>query len=183
MASKGAIMEPGGPSEPHELRGLRIDILRRAVDIYLALAYPTSPPPDAVRRRLVWPEGADAPTLLSQPPFERANKSSQRGTSIYALRLGNMHYPHMKVQVQPWPNAAGFLLSVNTHDQVMGLEPSADDLPAFRALQKENQDLKESIEQAWDAAGLPTFLRYLREYINGQGGKPSTDPDPGPAAG
>ena len=36
---------------------------------------------------------------------------------------------------------------------------------AFRELQAENQRLKEVIEQAWDDAGLPTFLRYLREYI------------------
>jgi hypothetical protein len=176
-------MEPRGPNEPHDLRGLRIEILRRAVDIYLALAYPTSPPPDAVRRRLDWPEGVDAPTLLSGSPFERAGKSGQRGASIYALRLGNMHYPHMKVQVQPWPNPDGYLLSVNTHDQVLGLEPEAADLPAFRALQAENQRLKEAIEQAWDAAGLPTFLRYLREYLNGHPEPPPPPIEPDPDAG
>ena len=173
-------MEPRGPTETHELHGLRVDLLRRAVDIYLELAYPTSQPNDAVRRRLDWPEGADAPTLLSHLPFERAGKSGGRGASIYALRLGNMHYPHMKVQVQPWPNPAGFLLSVNTHDQVLGLEPEAADLPAFRALQAENQRLKEAIEQAWDVAGLPTFLRYLREYITGhsQTTRPPVAEDP-----
>ena len=160
-------MEPRGPTEPHELQGLRIDILRRAVDIYLALAYPTSPPPDVVRR-LDWPEGVDAPTLLSQAPFERAGRSGRRGASISSLRLGNRSYPHMKVQVQPWPNAAGFLLSVNPHDQVLRIEPEAADLPAFRALQAENQRLKETIEQAWDAEGLPTFLWYLRGYLGGR---------------
>ena len=36
-------------------------------------------------------------------------------------------------------------------------------------LQAENQRLKEAIEQAWDQAGLPTFLRYLRDYIEGRG--------------
>jgi hypothetical protein len=161
-----------------------MDMLRRAVDIYLALAYPTSPPPEAVRRRLVWPDGVDAPTLLSHPPFERASKSGQRGASIYALRLGNARYPHMKVQVQPWPNSAGFLLSVNTHDQVLALEPDADDLPEFRALQAENQKLKETIEQAWDEAGLPTFLRYLREYIDdhSEARPPTIAPDPDPKA-
>ena len=35
----------------------------------------------------------------------------------------------------------------------------------FRDLQAENQRLKEAIEEAWDDAGLPTFLRYLRDYI------------------
>src|SRR5205823_9532597 len=104
---------------------------------------------------------------------------------ISALRLGNAHYPHMKLQVQPWPNAAGFLLSVNTHDQVLSLDPNAADAAAFRELQVLNQRLKEAIEQAWDQAGLPTFLRYLREYIEGRvdAAAPMTAPDPecGPA--
>ena len=84
---------------------------------------------------------------------------------IYALRLGNFRYPHMKMQIQPWSNAAGFMLSANTHDQVAGLDVGAADAQAFRALQAENQRLKEAIEQAWDELGLPTFLRHLREYI------------------
>ena len=60
------------------------------------------------------------------------------------------------------------MLSVNAHDQVAGLDVGAADAQAFRELQAENQRLKEAIEQAWDNAGLPTFLRYLREYIQGQ---------------
>jgi hypothetical protein len=70
----------------------------------------------------------------------------------------------MKLQVQPWTNAAGFMLSVNTHDQVAGLD-LATDAQAFRDLQRENQELKQLIEQKWDEVGLPTFLRYLRDYI------------------
>ena len=84
---------------------------------------------------------------------------------MYALRLGNHRYPHMKLQIQPWPNVAGFMLSVNSHDQVSGLDMGAEDAQAFRDLQAENQRLKEAIEEAWDDAGLPTFLRYLRDYI------------------
>ena len=33
------------------------------------------------------------------------------------------------------------------------------------ALQAENQKLKVAIELAWDEAGLPTFPRYLRDYL------------------
>jgi hypothetical protein len=149
---------------------LRIDVLRRAIEVYLAHAYPSGQWPDAVRRRLEWPAEADAATLLTRPPFERAAKATGgRGASIFALRLGNMRYPHMKLQIQPWPNAVGFLLSVNTHDQVLSLDPNSADAPAFRSLQAENQRLKEAIEQAWDQASLPTFLRYLREYIANRG--------------
>ena len=161
-------MEPRGPVEPTDLRNLRIDALRDAVAIYMGLAYGGVEPPEVVRRRLDWPPGADAATLLDHPPFERSGRSKSTGASIYALRLGNVRYPHMKLQIQPWPNDAGFMLSVNTHDQVLSLDPKTADLPAFRELQAENQRVKEAIEQAWDDAGLPTFLRYLRDYIDNQ---------------
>src|SRR5262249_9104499 len=100
--------------------------------------------------------------------------------AIYALRLGNARYPHMKLQIQPWPNPAGFLLSVNTHDQVLALDPNASDADAFRALQAENQRLKEAIEQAWDEADPPTFLPYLRDYSEN---RPGSAPPPMADAG
>lgn len=159
------------PAEPADLKDLRVDVLRQAVRSYLGLAYPGVEPPASVRRRLDWVAGAeagggtDAEALLNAPPFERAGEGRSGGSSVYALRLGNARYPHMKMQVRPWPNPAGFLLSVNTHDQVLALDPAANDVPAFRELQAENQRLKEQIEQLWDEQGLPTFLRYLREYL------------------
>lgn len=179
-------METRGPAEPHDLQNLRIDVLRQAVAIYLKHAYPGDAIPDPIRRRLEWDGSGHAENLLSQPPFERAGKSKTTGTAIYALRLGNAFYPHMKLQVQPWPNPAGFMLSVNTHDQVLSLDPDASDMPAFRQLQTENQRLKEAIEQEWDDAGLPTFLRYLREYIEQRAvegtqppaGEPGSGPPP-----
>jgi hypothetical protein len=166
--------EPRGPAEPSELRGLRIDVLRRAVEIYLEHAYPSGQPPEVVRRRLQWVDNVDATKLLTPPSFERVAKSVDGKPPIFALRLGNARYPHMKLQVQPWQNADGFLLSVNTHDQVLSLDPAASDAAAFRELQAENQRLKESIEAAWDGAGLPTFNRYLREYIENRAGSASS---------
>jgi hypothetical protein len=121
--------------------------------------------PEAVNRRLAWRDGCTDQVRLTGPPFERAGKALGRPGAIYALRLGNHRYPHMKLQIQPWLNEAGFMLSVNSHDQVTGVDLSALDALAFRELQAENQRLKEAIEETWDHAGLPTFLRYLRDYI------------------
>ena len=157
------------PPEPPDLSAPRLDVLRRAIALYLATAYDGVPLPAAVARRLDWPEGIDAPALLARPPFERTTPRGVDGPPIYALRLGNARYPHMKLQLQPWPNAHGFLLSVNTHDQILGLDPAARDAEAFRALQADNQRYKETIEAAWDEAKLPTFLRYLRDYLDTQG--------------
>lgn len=153
-----------------DLGTLQIDDLRRAVAIFLEQAYPSGTIPDVVRRRLAWPEGVDVATLLSNPPFERVIQPGPEPTSTYALRLGNARYPHMKLQIQPWPHAAGFLFSVNTHDQLLAPVPNAAEADAFRALQVENQRIKEAIEAAWDLAGMPIFLRYLKDYIESSSG-------------
>jgi hypothetical protein len=171
-------MDPIMVAGRDELHGLRLDLLRQAAGLYLGIAYPTGVIPDVVRRRLEWREASPPDESLARPPFERAGKAPGQQTPIYALRLGNHRYPHMKLQIQPWPNEAGFMLSVNTHDQVAGVNLSELDAQAFRDLQAENQRLKERIEQAWDEAGLPTFLRYLRDYIESRrAATPGPSPD------
>ncbi|MDG3007999.1 hypothetical protein [Paludisphaera mucosa] len=158
-------MEANPDSGPADVDAMRLDVLRRAVEVYLKVAYPSGDYPESVRRRTTWAEGLAPHELLAKPPFERAGKTPGAQSPIFALRLGNLRYPHMKLQFQPWNNAEGLMLSVNTHDQVAGLDLAAADVDAFKHLQAENQHLKEAIEQAWEADGLPTFLNFLRTYI------------------
>jgi hypothetical protein len=147
-----------------EFRGFGPDAFARAVAIYMERAYPDGECPDVVRRRLELPESETLSGLLAAPQFELGINPTTK-SPVYLLRLGNHRYPHMKLQIQPWPTSVGAMLSVNTHDQILGLDPSAPDAAEFRSLQRENQSLKEAIERAWDEQGLPTFLRYLRDYI------------------
>ncbi|MDX2037033.1 MAG: hypothetical protein SFX72_10305 [Isosphaeraceae bacterium] len=161
----------GSDTTPPPTDGLRLEDLRRAVEIYLTHAYPNREIPAAVRKRLEWPSDVSATEILGGPPFEKVGKAGPDGATIHALRLGNARYPHMKLQIQPWAGPSGFLLSVNTHDQVLALDPNSPDAAAFRTLQAENQKYKQAIEQAWDEAGLPIFLRYLREYIRSNTGE------------
>lgn len=160
-------MEPPGFHQSPTLQGLPLDLLRLGVELYLGIAYPSGNVPDRIRKRLDWTPGLDVAELLTHPPFERVGKAGGE-TPIYALRLGNARYPHMKMQIQPWDSKDGFLLSVNTHDHSLALDPDAPDAAAFMALQAENQALKLEIEKAWDEAGLPTFPRYLRDYLANQ---------------
>ncbi len=160
-------MPSPGVEDPNLFSNLRLDMIRRAVAIYLDIAYPGVEPPPAVRRRLDWPSGVSMAELVSRPPFERVGRTPD-DQPIFGLRLGNARYPHMKLQIQPWDTKDGFLLSVNTHDHALGLDPQAPDAEAFMALQGENQRLKVEIEQAWDQDELPTFPRYLRDYLADQ---------------
>ena len=162
--------------EPNLFDGLKLDTIRRAVAIYLQIAYPASEPPPAVRRRLVWPEAKDLGSLVSHAPFERVGRTPDN-EPIFGLRLGNARYPHMKLQIQPWDIKDGFLLSVNTHDHALTLDPKAPDAAAFMELQSENQRLKLAIENAWDQDNLPTFPRYLRNYLAAQSSTDATTLD------
>lgn len=168
-------MEASSGLEPIDPNAVRLDALRRAAMIYLKLAYPSGKWPEAIQRRLNWPEGVAPQELLSKAPFERAGKVPGTEAPIFALRLGNDRYPHMKLQIQPWPNEAGLMLSVNTHDQIAGLDLGLADAQGFKQLQTHNQELKESIEQAWEAEGLPTFLQYLRDYLNHRAEEPGAE--------
>lgn len=171
-------MEESSKLDTVDPNALRVDVLRRAAAIYLKLAYPAGEPPETVKRRLDWPDGASPQDLLTKPPFEKAGKAPGTQAPIFALRLGNARYPHMKLQIQPWPNDAGVMLSVNTHDQIAGLDLALADAQGFKELQAHNQALKEAIEQAWEKEGLPTFLKYLRDYLEHR----DEEPEPPQAA-
>src|SRR5262249_8972137 len=150
MSSRDSLMDPIMAAGRGDRPGLRLALWPQAAGLYLDTAYPATLIPEVVRRRMDWRENCPPDELLAHSPFERAGKAPGQPAPIYALRLGNHRYPHMKLQIQPWPNEAGFMLSVNTHDQVAGVNLSEVDAQAFRDLQAENQQLKERIEHAWD---------------------------------
>ncbi len=158
-------------TSPPDFRDLTVAKLRSAAELYVDHAYPDGTLPEPARRRLAWPEGLTVAELVAQPPFEQVQPADGEGSTIFALRLGNHRYPHMKFQVQPWPTSIGYMLSVNTHDQILGLNPEDPDAQAFRTLQAENQQIKETIEESWDRAGFPTFLR-LPARLPGYAPKP-----------
>src|SRR5437870_4280708 len=97
-ATTELFMDPSMATDREELDGLRLELLRQATEVYLDLAYPSGRVPEAVQRRLAWRDAPSAVVHLTNPPFEKAGKTSGRGGTIYALRLGNHRYPHMKLQ-------------------------------------------------------------------------------------
>ena len=163
---QGQQMGSGPNLPPLELQAIGIEPLKRAVEIFLKHAYPSGKWPEIVQRRLEWPASESAQALVSHPPFEcceSGRKPSAR--PIYCLRLGNHRYPNMKLQIQTWDSDCGYLLSVNTHDQAQSLELEGPGAAEFRQIQSENERIKNLIEAEWDQVGLPTFNRFLSDYI------------------
>jgi len=137
--------------------------VRRALDVYLAQA---------------WPRGTGATPSLSleelrgladlEGLFARFEKVEGGGGGLkrYALRLGNDRYPFMKFVVQEHLVNGEYFFSVDTHDQ-LDIRPDNPDYDEWQRLKAYNRRLKQAIEEEWDRAGLPTNadLRVLMEEL------------------
>jgi CheY-like chemotaxis protein len=138
--------------------------VRRAVELYLERAYPA----DAVPPRPA--EALDGSGTIEEllGRFERPAREQAPGFKRYTLRLGNAGYPFMKFVVEEYLVDEEFFFTVDTHDD-LDVRPTAPDYDRWQELKRANRRLKDDIECAWRAAGLPTFeqLRELCEGLRG----------------
>ena len=148
---------------------MRIELLtpfhvRRAVDLYLSLAYPPGGRTEPRFDRGALDRARGLGEVLAV--FEVPSETSSQRTKRYALRLGNHRYQHMKLVVQEYLVAGEYFFSVDTHDN-LDVRPGMPDYDKFQELRVFNRDLKDAIEAAWKQANLPTYgqLRELCEDL------------------
>jgi hypothetical protein len=142
----------------------------RAVTTYLSIAYdgvagtsgvPASTP-SAVRSRIESLRLAPSSDFYASPVFERDNPAA---ATRFSLRLGNRHYPHMKLVIERSPDGHGHLLRADTHDAHCRPAPGSRDYHVFNQLMEQNRQVAEQIEAAWEGQGIATFKAYLREDL------------------
>jgi len=145
----------------------------RAIELYLALAYEGVSTPHAVQQRLDELHHQPADHFYDAPVLEHdadaAGVPSDKSLGPrpkFRLRLGNSFYPHMKLILDPRPDGQGYLFRADTHDLHCCPAPASPEYQIFRRLMQQNQQLAGRIEQAWDAAGLPTFKSFLRADLS-----------------
>jgi CheY-like chemotaxis protein len=137
--------------------------VRRALDVYLAAAWPRGAGTTQAQALQELREVATLEQLFQH--FERV-EGGGGGLKRYALRLGNDRYPFMKFVVQEHLVNGEYFFSVDTHDQ-LDIRPDNPEYGEWQRLKSFNRRLKLDIEQRWDAAGLPTNadLRVLMEEL------------------
>jgi hypothetical protein len=144
----------------------------RAVNTYLSIAYDgpsgaagvPAGTPSAVKSRLESLRLAPSSDFYASPVFERDNAASPTPTK-FSLRLGNRHYPHMKLVIDRSPDGHGHLLRADTHDAHCRPAPGSRDYHVFSQLMDRNREVAERIEAAWEEQGVPTFKAYLRDDL------------------
>ena len=140
-------------------------VVNKAIEIYLANAYQAQPPL-AARSMLnllkTW--GGE---FYSAPAFAR---TGEKNAPRLTVRLGNSHYPHMKLALEPAPDGESYLFKADSHDKHLCPAQSDPDYAAFMELREKNQKVVEKIEQAWAQEGIPTFKTYLQADLKKRGG-------------
>ena len=135
--------------------------IRQAVRLYLDNSYQDQLP-DFVQR-FVPPDACDPAEWLMTDVTERdPDDAPLADVRSFAMRIGNVMYPHMKLRLSRPPRHNVFLLSVDCHDAFLKASPDSGDTEALEALKSHNAAVAKAIHEAWDAAGLPTERSYLR---------------------
>jgi hypothetical protein len=136
-------------------------VVRRAVEAYVGAAYDGQQPPTAVRSVLATLNGWGG-KFYACPVFVNDGKSPPEK---YSLRLGNRHYPHMKLVIERAPDGRSFLFRADTHDRHCCPPSGAPEHGEFCALMGKNQEAAQAVETAWADLGLATFKTWLRDDL------------------
>jgi hypothetical protein len=148
--------------------GLATTLLCQACRTFLRLAYPggeeTIPCPKDTFLRLRPDEPLDEVLV---PTLCQTLLGEDGGFRGYALRLGSVDYPHLKLQVVRHDGGNAWVFAVDTHDRLL-LERGHPDEQRLQQLQECNRLLKAEIERAWEAEGITTFNSLLRSALSRQ---------------
>ena len=134
------------------------DLVRRAVDLYMASAWPG----DSARPIFDPSRLEDARTMGDV--FRLCETRPEGGDTVqahYSLRLGNEHYPFMKLVLHEYLLEHEFFFVVDTHDD-FDVPADNPDYGAWEDIKRRNRELKAVIEEDWEQAGVPTHRDMLR---------------------
>jgi hypothetical protein len=137
------------------------DDVLRAVDVYVSAAYGSDPLPLTVQSQLAVLRSWKGPFFRSPVIASDGQQPPKR----YSIRLGNKHYPHMKLAIERSPDGQGYLFRPDTHDGHCCPPPGHPEHGAYRKMMEQNLELAGKIEAALAEAGLPTFKTYLQQDL------------------
>lgn len=136
--------------------GIDVPIINEAIRVYMDVAWGED-------GKGHWPSidfdacatAEDALTAFA--PDKKAGRMRR-----YTLRLGNRRYPLMKLVLQELIVRDRFFFAVDTHDDLK-MKESMPDYDQWLELKRFNAEVKEAVESAWKAGGVPTFSAVVAE--------------------
>ncbi len=132
------------------------DKLITAIKIYTEIAFPQRDMPEKIKNVVERLEQSKESELFNYDFFERVDEN------VFALRLGNIFYPHMKLVVKIEEN--DLLFNVDTHDSPERIPPNIPGYDKFKKVIEFNRRIKSDIMEKLYPA---TRSRIRKENDNG----------------
>ncbi len=157
---------------------LTTELLGRACRIFLEVAFAGRIDQLPASKQVYAELGEGLPLADYLPPapasigIAQKGKPRADGQTAYEFRLGCQHYRNLKLRVQTmdFHGQQTWVFMVDTHDAFSTATPipPADhpDAAEWLDLQRKNAILKQGIEAAFEARGIPTFKGLLRKDLN-----------------
>jgi hypothetical protein len=131
--------------------------VRKAIDLYMGIAYPQGP--STAAKAIVQKLDEWTGEFYANPVFIRSGTADC--AQSYTLRLGNSNYPNMKFLIEAPPGGSHYFFRADAHDRHITLSHDHPEYGAWRQLCKKNHELAAQIETQWRSADVPTFASYL----------------------
>jgi hypothetical protein len=149
-----------------DLDNLTPDMVRQALAIYLREGFPDGIP-EATRSRVRLPVAGTVPEMLDEAGFVKVSLAGEDTSrpDIYKLEIGSHTSPRMKFCVKRVSLSETFLFNVDIHDLYL-CRPEGEETEEERGEREASEKLKRRIEELWGQAGLPTFLKYMEDYLD-----------------
>jgi len=141
------------------------EAIREAMRLYLEIAYPDGAPTEIVERFRLGEDVSPADWLMQELIERDPPGAKLEAVRSFALRLGNRHYPHMKLRISRPPKDPVYLFSVDSHDAFLKAKPGSNDYEPLEKLKADNSAIAAAVYAAWQQAGLATEKSFLRRKI------------------
>ncbi|HQM89607.1 MAG TPA: response regulator, partial [Exilispira sp.] len=145
---------------------ISLDVLKKAIDIYIKIAYKNSDIPLNVKEKIEKiRKSATIDEALSIFNFEMINQIES-----YKLQLGSSQYPFLKLVLEKASfdssseNNFGFY--IDRHSEYIAVDSSSPTFQKELELKENTYQLKKEIENDFEKNGILTYRKMVRNYVD-----------------
>ncbi|HNV44294.1 MAG TPA: response regulator [Exilispira sp.] len=145
---------------------ISLDVLKKAIDIYIKIAYKNSDIPVNVKEKIEKiRKSATIDEALSIFNFEMINQIES-----YKLQLGSSQYPFLKLVLEKASfdssseNNFGFY--IDRHSEYIAVDSSSPTFQKELELKENTYQLKKEIENDFEKNGILTYRKMVRNYVD-----------------
>ncbi|MFN3410979.1 MAG: response regulator transcription factor [Exilispira sp.] len=140
---------------------LNLSVLKKAIDIYIKIAYQGDNPPQNILSRIESIYNSNSvEEALNNFKYEIFNDSPS-----YKLQIGSSRYPFLKLVYEKAPFIDNFGFYVDRHSEYIAVDSSSPEFIKELEIKEYTHKLKLDIESEFDSQNIPTYRKLVKEYI------------------